>query len=407
MATDEVSQYVAALRSSSDRARYVLYIIVTFVVLMFITTHNVGKDSWPRRRLDAYYQYARDDQKTMPPPKKIANGDAERLKALRAEYVKQFATRAVFAATPVPGISIDVNDLGLIGGITLLLLMIVLLACMEREHENLYLALFKVRRLCENNKNHSNGASEANLLYHALAMTQVLNTPPTLARWQRAKILNAFRILFVGPAAVYGWVVWSEWETRPVSRAYGVDVTRTVQIEAVVALTIFVLGIIAALHSRAMALRWTRAFFRVNPARAYAPEMTYREWLKLTFRGTDDRHTRQQQLKSALVTMLVCLPAEQIAETDEETDEETVYLECDAEHISHADLNAMVLKIEDQGRTLAEKTCKTRSLGALRAVRRFAISKTVLQGARWSVSGKWHFAYYKKLHSDPSRTPYP
>jgi hypothetical protein len=98
--------------------------------------------------------------------------------------------------------------------------------------------------------------------------------------------------------------------------------------------------------------------------------------------------------------MLVPIPDEQIAETGEET----VYRECASGRISHADLDAMAIKIEDQGRGAAEIICKARSLGVLGEVRRFVISRTALQGTRWSVTGKWQFTHGKESHNDPSRT---
>src|SRR5207244_3239164 len=161
-----------------------LYVTIIATVLTFVANHNIREDNWPLRRLSTWFTYARETGRNYNPPRYVAGGDAERLKAVRAEYAKQFAARAVLTAGPIPGVSIDINDLGLLSGIALCLLMTIVLVCVAREHENVFLSLYKVRMICsEEQEACSIGDSRANLLYHALAMTQVHNSPPTLARW--------------------------------------------------------------------------------------------------------------------------------------------------------------------------------------------------------------------------------
>ncbi len=106
----------------------------------------------------------------------------------------------MLTSSPIPGVSIDVNDLGVVGGVALVLLTSILVFCVMREHENLYLALYKVRRLCDvPDQDHTHGESAANLLYHRLVMGQVLSSPPTLAQWKHRGILHHVSWVFFLP----------------------------------------------------------------------------------------------------------------------------------------------------------------------------------------------------------------
>lgn len=385
---EDTAQYVAALRTSSDRARFALYVTVVATVLVFIATHNISEDGWPRQRLDAWYKYGRETPPAPPPPREIARGDAERLRELRAEYVKQFTARALLTTSPIPGVSIDVNDLGLFGGITLTLLMLVLAASIAREHENVYLSMYKVRLVVEADpEEQSRGGSRANLLYHALAMTQVLNSPPTLARWRSPRILPAFRIIYLAPALVYGWVVWTEWNTRDVSRAYGVDVLPMVWFEAVLLAVLLLLGTLTWRHSLAMAHRWERAFFVVNPGRRAAPQMSDWEWLRFGSGKGSESHLRDQRLRSELIDRLEARSAAASAEVRAE-----VEYDCKSDRVSLRDLRQVCEKLVCQGKKKAENQCTVQRRKFV-ALDRFSTAQDVLQKQHWTVSGNWKYRY--------------
>lgn len=294
---DEFREYVETFRVSSDRARISLYVVLVATVLMSIATYNVLPFAWPLARVGTWSRL----EKEYP-----ANGESQRsgssagpsqaseavpgwplfrsrdeLKTFSEEYAKQFVARGIVAASPLPGVWIDINDLATVGGIALILLMSIFVLCIVREHENLHLALFKVRALCDADPAHASGDSRANLLYHGLAMRQVLSFPPTLARWKTRRLIKVFNFIFFAPFLAMLLAVGTNFWTRNAARSYGVNVTLMISVQSFFAVVILVLSTIAFLHARSMSHRWTRAFFRVNPARRMAPQMPLKEWLKI------------------------------------------------------------------------------------------------------------------------------
>src|SRR3954470_23866376 len=140
---------------------------------------------------------------------------------LLAEYSKLRLERELFPHIPILGITFDVNDLGLFCGMAYVLLLLLLLFSLMREHEHLHLALFKVRRLHDDSRNRGGGESRANYLYHALAMSQVLNSPPTLASWKPSRFKTVtLSLIFFLPVAMELFIVVVDWSTlREVSKS--------------------------------------------------------------------------------------------------------------------------------------------------------------------------------------------
>jgi len=390
---EDLREYVDAFRSSSDRSRFTLYVIMVASVLIGVATWNAHSAGWPRHRLEAWYGKPLASQPFM-------GGDTVQIKIAREEYLRQFVGRGVMTASPIPGVSMDVNDVGLIGGVALLLLTLIQLFCLLREHENLQLALYKVRQLCrEDGDAHGRGDSRANLLYHALSMSQVLSSPPTLARWRRRGVLRHFGIIYLTPVAAQAWVVWNNWQTRAIGAQYDVDVETGLRIQGAFALAILVLSMLALIVSRAMAKRWERAFYRVNPGRWVAPQPSLLTWMKLERR----RSTSVSQLRTRVTTSLVdslvvadrrgtrTVPVEGI-------------LEVQKERIHKHDLKAMLDLLFAEGERAARAWCSEHG-GVYVSLTSFHTDRSEYcprgRGpirADWHVHGKWTFIYLVAGH---------
>jgi|GEM_PF-6057332 len=408
IATDDIREYVDAFRVSSDRARYALYAVIITTVLMAIANYNLQLWSWPIHRIEEWYRYARDDQRCKAAPvtkdksdpcfvpSELLGGDPMKLLVAREEYVKQIASRSVFNASPIPGVSIDYNDLGIIGGIALVLLMIVLVICITRESENLYLALYKVRRLCSiPDKGHAQGDSKANLLYHALAMSQSLSSPPTLARWKNRGILHHFGIVFFLPVLVYLWIFYCNWKTKAVGESYKMNMDHFLGSQVILAIVLLVLSTTAWALSRAMGKRWERAFFRVNPSRQRVQQMSFWEWLRLIPGKKDSRG--MQRVVTELVDTL----------TVEEADAKgSVSVQArraiSGPLILRADMEGMAQQLIEMGRAEAKVWCEMNH-GVFRRLLRFTAGidsnnpkANVLRGREWTVQGSWTF-WYKSI----------
>lgn len=302
---EEIREYVGAYKGSSDRVRHVLFLVLTVSLLMAVINYNLQTYSWPIKRTKEILEFGWEGPQARPrhlaamkrqrleEEKNTGSGGVEVgasvrglatefdvLESIRKAYIEEFLGHAILVDSPIPGLWIDVNDLGVVGGVILLLLMVALIYYLAREHENLYLSLFRVRTLCWE-VGHEKGDSDANLLYHALAMTQALSSPPTLARWRRGWTEH-LSIVFLLPAAVYGWVFFTNMQSmdrRPIVGDYEHEMALVLWVQALFQCSLLVLGFVAAAMSTAMAVRWHRAFYRVNPGREQKTQMSMMKWL--------------------------------------------------------------------------------------------------------------------------------
>jgi hypothetical protein len=263
----ELSHYIDVFRESAERVRRVIFIIMVFSVVMLIAQWNTTTFSWVSRHYKGLKDL-RSAAKTDADVAKATDGrlsSIEELKNSEEDYRKQRVERVLLVNIPWLGVTFDVNDLGNFCGVAYILLMILLIFSLGREHENLYLALFKVRRLHQHGKLKSDGESTANYLYHALAMSQVLSSPPTLAQWDqpwlKTKILYT---IFLVPALVESYVIYEDLKTLAVVRNF-VDKSIMYPQYAFV-LTNAIIGCLAILYSMSFDRRWRSAFFYINPS---------------------------------------------------------------------------------------------------------------------------------------------
>jgi hypothetical protein len=408
---EDLREYIDAFRTSSNRARYAIYIVIIATVLVWIVNRNARQDSWPLRRIQSYY-----GQELFKQP--FFNADTVVIKVVREEYLKQFVARNMMPESPLPGVSIDVNDLGIVGGIALVLLMLVVVLSLSREHENLHLALYKVRQICaEEGENCSHGTSRANLLYHALAMSQVLSAPPTLARWHPHR-LRSFGVVFAAPGIVQSWVFWTNFETRHLGDSYGKDVTNSLIVQGLTVVALLALGTVAGLSSRAKAARWRRAFFRVNPSRRVTPQATARAWLRIPYLRLG-RH-RGDPLRTRVVTALTDTVL--IAKPDIKAQVTARHIvrpvapwwepwlfwrESGPVQIRRTDVQRMAAKLDQKGHAAAREWChqhnfvphKVRLISFEAHQNVYEIEQSGARKNRWIVQGNWTF----RVNSDPSR----
>jgi hypothetical protein len=392
---EEMREYVEAFRTSSNRARFALYVLIVATVLIGITNRNGHRGGWPLRRIDAWYG------SPVSAGTPFFGGDTVLLKIVREEYVKQFTGRTVLTSSPILGFSIDVNDLGLIGGITLVLLMLVLVLCLLREHENLYLALFKVRLLCsEEGAESQMGNSRANLLYHSLAMSQVISSPPTLARWRRWKILRYVSdAVFFAPFFVHAWVVWKNWGTREIAALYGAEVTSSLVYQAGLGIMILLLSTVASTYSRAIAKRWESAFRRVNPGRKLIPPMRLWEWMKLPSWRRPSR-TNEDELRPRLMTALVDTLT--VAEVGIPGETEIDHKISVGSQISRKEMKEMTDALFKAGTMKAKAWCSAHQ-STFNRLLKFTTNRNEVVGHEWFVSGTWRFLYFRDTPSAPVR----
>lgn len=372
---EELREYVDAFKASSDRVRFMLYVVIVVTTLMAVAQHNVQEDSWPRSRLK--FLYSQEE-------------GGERLERLRSEYHQQFVANGIVTSSPIPGIWIDANDLGTVGGIALALLMIVLVMCVAREHENLYLALYRVRSLSRS-RDHAHGSSPANFLYHALAMRQVLTSPPTLARWH-PRMADHFGLVFFFPVVVYASIVWTNHQSAEKALRYGpdygIDLRSVLQTHIAIGLVLLILATVAWTYSRAMGHRWRRAFERVNPSRKHAPQMTVREWLWPSRPPIDDFQKCLSRVRSSLVDTLEKRPL-LTGTTSISLDTVSVM----GESINAEGLTAVSADIVQKGTEAVRAWCTRHGNEFVELVSFQPRPNELDRDGRWFVAGTWTFHY--------------
>ena len=187
-------------------------------------------------------------------------------------------------SVPFLGIHFDINDLGAFSAIGLAIICFTLCFAMARQHENLYLSLWKVRRIADREGRYDDGQSKANFLYHALAMAQVFTRPPTLARWRPRSIgRGAMRALLFLPAFIQSLVVISN--VRSIKNAWILSPRWTILsmvLQASLLFVILVCTVASCYYSRAGDLRWKETFFAINPGLRSLKGSPWSEWLKIS-----------------------------------------------------------------------------------------------------------------------------
>ncbi|HVR40060.1 MAG TPA: hypothetical protein VMU84_13265 [Thermoanaerobaculia bacterium] len=420
---DDLSDYVAAFRASSDRARVAFYVVIVATILIFITNYNTQPGHWPDRRLHFWFPQSKTESKVPEQPSAVETlaSQDDRLLAMRDEYIRQFTARSILTESPIPGVSIDANDLGILGGIALILVMIVFVLCVIREHENLYLALYKVRKVyTADGEPYLDGQSRANLLYHSLAMNQVVSSPPTLARWRLRDPLRHFGLTFFLPVVVYAWLVFTDFKTRDIGTTYGVNVIPQLQMEIVFWGVIALLSTVAWLHARAMAKRWRRAFFRINKQRLLVEQASLDEWLKLDSlfdwlpfrRRGEDKEKVGARLEATLIDGVVEIKSIIGVCSVKICD---VYAELASRRISRDTIRETAAEIKRRGEAAAKAKCATLQGGKFVALLAFSPTTNTLdevpdesleidQAAiiqesarryRWTVGGTWTFSLHQ------------
>lgn len=175
-----------------------------------------------------------------------------------------FVERTMNVTVPFLGITLDANDLGLLGGITFLLLLTWLLYSLRREEENVAMLFDKTR------------TKDEDLLpnYQLLSMTQVFTIPKKIRakRNRLAEILwaNLGKVLFIMPLVVQCFVVWYDGITLPIGKELnpkGANAEFDWEIGLLVG--VFVLTALCLRGSAAVGRQWKDAYNRIELLRKY------------------------------------------------------------------------------------------------------------------------------------------
>ena len=309
----EFQEYIRSFASSSSRVRFVLLAITVTSILLFFGLKNshypwalarmeitkialdlkgddldreicsgVLTDDKIRRYLPSRYMDIEENRLQEAVRRACGNSKDEIEKYFNIyrnidiEYYSKISV-------PFLGISFDANDLGIVGGLAFSLLFVLLALSLAREHENLFLCLWKVEKIADSEGRWNDGESKANFLYHALVMTQGILQPSTLARWQGSRWMLAVRVLLFVPLGLELWILVTDWMSREVAQALTpVGAWVAIISEVVSSLFIFVMTLVCLAYSRAQSIRWRSTFFHINPGRKHEDQVPWIRWMLIT-----------------------------------------------------------------------------------------------------------------------------
>jgi hypothetical protein len=223
----DIQDYLDATGESAKRTRNVTVVLVIATVLVFSGLLNSQQTNWMHKRLgklqDIHSEYVaakigdypqRGDFKDDTAYKSATEVYEHRYLDFWGAVTRTYVDNSWVVRVPFFGVSFDVNDLGLLGGIGLLITLVCLRFCLTRELNNLKLS-FDVAKEA--------GIAELREFYTLLAMRQVFTVPMT-AHIKRSKFLKITPKLIAWlSVAVYLAVVLNDAETGFVSRELSAD----------------------------------------------------------------------------------------------------------------------------------------------------------------------------------------
>jgi len=257
-----------------------------------------------------------------------------------------------------------------------------------------------VRMICaEEEESCSRGDSRANLLYHALAMSQALNSPPTLARWQPNVGLRLLRVAFLAPAFVYARVFWTDWTTQYIAALYKVDNRLALGVELFASVTLFALGFVVWAYSSVMAQRWERAFLRINPRLRHITQAHAVDWLKLLPANSQDARLLERGVTDIVDRL-------KVADT---TTTSTVRVGPEFVHphrtrLRYRDLRKAIGRLVAAGEKMAREKCESESLGLFVRLTKLDLAQPKLQDGVCRLEGTLSFDF-RKVGGDSATAP--
>jgi hypothetical protein len=199
-----LKEYVEASTDAASRTRIVTIILVVATVLVGLGYYNSLESSWPHYRVRHAFDFSEanlEKQKALIGVHPDPNGDIPSADQKKIEdyqrrtqeiALKEYYDHVLVVTAPFFGISFDVNDLGLVGGLALIIILLLMRYSLSREIKNLNLSFREATehdQLCE--------------FYHSLAMRQVLTVPERKGEDQNRWLANFPKYLCILPAAIF------------------------------------------------------------------------------------------------------------------------------------------------------------------------------------------------------------
>lgn len=220
----DIENYIEATSDAARRTRANTIVLVIASVLIFIGWFNSLLWSWPIDRVRRAFDpedttiYRGLDTQRRPLLDPLTPKDNARLKPhlnkdglspadmyrheLQWAVVRAYVENVRFVRIPFFGIAFDVNDLGTIGGIGLITILLLMRYSLSREIKNLKISF---REATQHN--------QLPYFYHALAMRQVFTVPEMKNEKVNRTLAMAPKFICILPAIVFSLVAGYDYLT--------------------------------------------------------------------------------------------------------------------------------------------------------------------------------------------------
>jgi hypothetical protein len=264
-----IQDYLDASSDASKRTRGVHFIMVIASVLVFAGLINSLHNSWMLARIqlsnDPDSKYVQSKIGKRPEagrPQHEIDAFARRYQEYYSALMKTYVDTSYVVRVPVFGFTVDANDLGVLGGIAFVIILVVFRFCVSREVDNLRLSFEAADDL-----------DQLVSFYHLLAMRQVFTIPHTERINRTALLLWVPKAFCFAPLFVHVLVVGHDMYTAGVGKLLS-DTRTTILFAsegliflALLGLTLNVLTRLKRLDDE-WAARWPKVERLQNEARA-------------------------------------------------------------------------------------------------------------------------------------------
>ena len=235
-----VIDFVEACERASARTRWVIFVMIVASVVGFTASWKAGERGWIKGRMtlarDAlmYFRVPTDEKNILKAanPEKYSNiekwiesrviNNEEQIESHVLYLEKVYTENVRLIRLPFFAITLDTNDLGVICGITFIIMMLVFRLNVGRELDN-YNEVFKYISTDTNRE----------AIYKLLRMNQVLSTPPDSKGKQNLFWLIIPKLLYVLPLLVQLFIIYNDLSTLPLGMLISASNTILVMIISV------------------------------------------------------------------------------------------------------------------------------------------------------------------------------
>jgi hypothetical protein len=263
-----IRAYLDATSDASKRSRTTTIILVVASVLVLTALLNSLQSHWMLQRLRAFrnihgqytetklgpYQAAENNKPTAQEKGGVGRYE-EQATAFSAALAKAYVENALVVRVPFFGISFDVNDLGLLGGLGFLIILGCLRFCISREVDNLRLSM-DVSQNVEGRRH----------FYYLLAMRQMFTVPHT-PHINRGRFLTITpSVICWVPLVVYLAVIGHDVQTALIGKELNnLRYVVLLFLEACMAALLTTLSIMVTKRLRALNTLWDTFWAQVRP----------------------------------------------------------------------------------------------------------------------------------------------